>query len=384
MSLTEYGFIRPTYEELLEQQIGRAQVLFGEDIDTSELTPFGKYIRLNVTDLADCYEILEGIYYARFPNSATGTSLDRLCPFAGISRRPPTYARHKIIIKGTPGYLVEMGFKVSSGDVTFYTDDDYTIGEDGSIMAFVECTDAGIIGNVLLGSIDQATNPEADIESVQHLGVVEEGKPEETDPELRIRFNESITGIGSATVEAIRGAISRVPLVDGVTIIENDTAETDGELPPHSFCCYVLAPESQDLLIAEAIFDKKPLGIKSIGEVEVEVLDKGMQPHTICFSRTRKKSIFVKAKIAVNQFFELDGTDDIQKNISDYINTLGNGEEVYLSSLFGFIHSVNGVVTVQRLEMSDDGVDYSDRNINIGDNEVARCMKGNIQIEVTA
>ena len=41
MGLTELGFERPTYDDLLEAQIARAKELFGEDIDTNETTPLG-------------------------------------------------------------------------------------------------------------------------------------------------------------------------------------------------------------------------------------------------------------------------------------------------------------------------------------------------------
>ena len=85
MALDEKGFLRPTYDELLKGRIEQAQKLFGEDIDTSETTALGKFIRLSVYDLAKAWESLEVCYYARFPNTATGASLDRLCPFAGIS-----------------------------------------------------------------------------------------------------------------------------------------------------------------------------------------------------------------------------------------------------------------------------------------------------------
>ena len=77
--LTETGFYRPTYEELLEAQEMRAKELFGNDIDTSDLSVLGKYIRINVTDIDELYQTLEGVYNARFPNTSSGVSLERLC-----------------------------------------------------------------------------------------------------------------------------------------------------------------------------------------------------------------------------------------------------------------------------------------------------------------
>ena len=67
MVLTDKGFQRPTYDDPLTRQENRAKTLFGEDIDTSSQSILGKYIRLNVEDAAECYELLEEIYYAIFP-----------------------------------------------------------------------------------------------------------------------------------------------------------------------------------------------------------------------------------------------------------------------------------------------------------------------------
>ena len=384
MALTELGFIRPTYEDLLEAQINRAKELFGEDIDTNDSTPLGKYIRLNCTDLADCYEVLEGIYYARFPHSARGTSLDRLCPFAGIFRNQATYAVHNVIFTGTAGEYVPEGFEVSNteGTLIFHTYDALLIGEDGTVTATVECEEAGEIGNVATGKIDTIVNPDANVESVQHVGIATYGEEIESDVALRQRFDESISGAGSGTAAAIKGAITRVPLVDGVVVIENDyDVEVDG-IPPHSFKCYVLAPESQDQLIAEAIFNKKPLGIKACGDVAVEVTDEGGGTHIINFSRTIQVDIHVKITINVNNFFESDGVAKIKDNIAGYINTLKNGEDVYLSSLYSFIHSVAGVVNVTSLTMGTDGVSYNTDNITILPAEVARINIDDIEVVV--
>ena len=83
MPMTEQGFRKYTYAELLEQQITRAKNLFGDDIDTSGKSVLGKYIRLNVSDFAQQEEALEALYQARYVDTACGVSLDRLAPFAG-------------------------------------------------------------------------------------------------------------------------------------------------------------------------------------------------------------------------------------------------------------------------------------------------------------
>ena len=383
MPLTEQGFKRLTFSEILANQIDRAKLLFGDDIDTSEQTPLGKYIRINTYDLAEMYEALEGVYYARFPNTASGVSLDRLCVFAGISRNAATYSEHTIKIIGTAGTTVDMGFLVQSGDVVFHTMDYYTIGEDGTVETLVQCNEAGTIGNVALGSIDTIVNPIANVTSIEHIEIVSLGDEEESDYELRQRFSETVAGIGSGPADAIRGAILRVPQVDGVSILTNETNETVGVLPPHSFICYVNAPATQDTLIAQAIFDKKPVGIQSIGDVSVTLKDDGGMNHTISFSRTIEKYIYIKATIKVNAYFPSDGVVQIKQNLVEYISGLSNNEEVYISSLYGLIH-IDGVTTTTNLQLSVDGETYASVDIECNEQEIARTSESMIEITVVS
>ena len=382
MPLTELGYERPTYDDLLAAQIERAKLLFGEDIDTNDNTPLGKYIRLNVDDLAEVYKTIEGVYYARFPNTSTGVSLDRICVFAGITRNPATHAQHKVLFTGTAGESVPEGFEVSAGDIVFHMYDAVEIGTDGTAEAIVFCEQAGVIGNVSTGSIDTIVNPDANVESVQHMGIVVYGEELVCDSSLRERFSKAISGGGSATTNSISGAIARVPLVDGVAIVENDTDATVDGIPPHSFECFVLSPESQDILVAEAIFSKKPLGIKAVGDIEVEIVDDSGVSHTVAFSRTIQKKIYIKLTINTNNFFERDGVEQIKSYIAEYINTLKNGETVYLSSIYGYIYKAAGVVNVSSLTMSTNGSTYSTGNISVNINEVARIDTANIEVVI--
>lgn len=67
-----------------------------------------------------------------------------------------------------------------------------------------------------------------------------------------------------------------------------------------------------------------------------------------------------------------------------YINNLANGDSVYLSSLYGYIHDVHGVVNVQELSISTDGETFSMANIIIEDYEMARCEADDIEVEVVS
>ena len=383
MSLTEHGFERPSYNEILEAQINRAKTLFGETIDTGELTALGKYIRINVADIDNLYQVLEGVYYARFPNTATGVSLDRLCPFAGIVRKPATYATHKILITGTAGAVIGVDFEVSTANqsVAFHLSDYYTIGINGTVEAIVECNEAGTIGNILSSTIDTIVNPLADVESVEGIEIVSYGEDRETDVSLRKRFTSAITGSGSGTAAAIKGAIMRVAGVGGCSIIENKTDHTENDLPPYSFSCYVQSDETPatDRQIAQAIFSKKPLGIRTYGSVEVQVVDDSRNVHTISFERVTRKDIYIQINIKITDDFADDSENIIKANLVDYLSGFSNGEGVYLSALYSFIN-ITGVRNVESLELSTDGETYSAANVTCTSKQIARTSADKIFI----
>lgn len=379
--ITDKGFVRPSYDEILQAQINRAKVLLGDDIDTSEESVLGKFIRINVFDLNICYETLEDLYYSSFPNTARGQSLDRLGPFAAVSRNQATQARIEVKIKGTVGESVPSAFLLKSDKTSFYVVNDYTIDSNGEVIAIANCVDDGVVGNISNGERLDIQNPRMGIDSVEFIRIVQNGEELESDKDFRIRFANSLAGAGSSTESAIKGAIYRVPLVDGVSVIDNNS-DTASSIPPHSFACYVLAPESQYDEIAKAIFDKKPLGIQCIGDIEKTVYDAWGKPHTVKFFATSKAELKISMQIKTNQYFESSGIGQIKDNIANFINNLANGSDVYYTSVFGYIHNVTGVVSVVDLKICKIVQNPGNSDIAIGEQEIARIDVSNISVEV--
>lgn len=385
MAVNDQGYLRPTYDELLEDRIALARELFGQDIDTSDASTLGKFIRLSVQDLADAYEAQEIIYYSRFPHTATGQSLDRLMPFAGITRNAATPAEHIIKFKGTENCEIPIGFLVgTTGDEEFYLVNPVTLDENGEGTGIVNCTELGEVGNVALGAITEIVNPSVDVSEIEHVGIEAIGKEVESDAELRKRFDLAIQGSGSGTAAAIRGAVMRINGVTGCLIVQNntDSADADGR-PPHSFEVYVYAPEELDQEIAETIFSKKPLGIHTVGDISVVVKDVSGNAQTINFSRVSEVVLYINVTVAVDAEFEIDGTEQIQAALADYINGLSTGDDVIFTSLYKYIFGIAGVRDVPELGISTDGSTYKAQNIAMDESNVARVSVANIVIGVT-
>lgn len=382
MPLTETGFKRRTFDEILQAKIEMAKELFGEDIETSELTPLGKYIRINAYDQALTEEEAEMIYYSIFPNTATGTSLDRLCVFAGIQRNTATCSQYIVKVNGSVGAIIPRGFLVGTDtEITYANKEDTIIGSDGTAEITVECVESGEIGNVYAANISTIVNPVADIDSVIGQEMIVKGQEAESDFELRQRFSQAKEGLGSCNEVAIKSALLRIPTVTHAGIIINETDETDTEgRPARSFECYVSGGENYHTEIAETIFDKKPIGIKTYGTVAQVITDEGGQTHTINFSHTENINVYVRVAIKTNSEFKGEtGKEEIKNNLETYIDNAAIGKSIILSSLYGQIHSVTGVMEVTELLLSTNGTNWSASNIETSQNESCVCYQVQIK-----
>lgn len=372
--LSELGYHRPTYDEILEDKVQLAKNIFGEDIDTSEQTPFGKFIRIGAYDLSKAYEDLEAIYYARFPNTATGVSLDRLCVFAGIGRNPATYAQYTLKVSGDPGTEVdEIIVCGQNPDIVFHNIEPFVIGEDGTATVTVECGTIGTSANGI--AINEIVNPIAGINEVGESVQSKLAEDVESDFDLRNRFDQAMEGIGGSSLNAIRTAVLQVSTVKSVSMVENKGNVVDGEgRPPHSFETYVYGGEEREQDIAKAILQTKPAGISTHGTKSVTILDVTGKEQVINYTPSATISALIRISIKTNDEFPIDGIGQIQTNVADRVNGLDLGETLVLSTLYGCAYKVGGVPEVTSIEVSTDGgASYSINNVTVSEHNIIIC-----------
>ena len=385
MGLTDKGYIRRNFQEILDGKIQMAKELFGEDIDTSDQGPLGKYLRLNAYDQALVDEIIESVYYSRSPNTATGQSLDRLLVFGNITRNHATPAAYRVKISGDEDFRIKVGTLVGTDTgLTFHTTQAAVIGEEGFCIVEVNCTEAGTIGNVSPASINKLVNTEASVSTVEGLECTSLGVSEESDAELRERLKNAIAGAGSCNDNAIRASLLRVPTVKFAAVAANETDEVDADgRPPHSFECYVLGGEDYSQEIAEAIYDKRPVGIRTVGTTAVTVTNASGVDCTVRYSYAPEVKVVVSAKIKTSPTFPADGEARIFSAVSSYINGLGIGKSLVLSTMYGHIYSVTGVTEVTELTASTNGgSSFSAANVSVPVYGIAVCEDVKVEVVV--
>lgn len=382
MGLTELGYRRRTYEEILQAKIEKAKELFGEDINTEENTALGKYIRINAYDQYNVEEQAELLYYSLFPQTAIGQSLDRHSWRFGMTRNPAIPAQYEVEVRGDAGETVNLGLLVSTDtQLNFYNTSEAVIGDNGTCTIIVECVEAGTIGNVKPSDIYKVVNPVSYIDEVIGVSIVQEGVDAESDSEFLKRIEIVRDGRGSCNESSITSALLNIPTVRGAYVIANEeTVEVDG-IPAKSIACYVDGGNDHHQEIAEAIFDKRPIGVGTYGDITVPISYGALKDYEVKFSHSSEIGVYVKINIITNNKFEVGGIEAIKANIINYVNNLGIGVSLITTAMYSQIYSVAGVASAQ-IEVSKDDATYSTDNIEMQPYECCSLAKLTINGEV--
>lgn len=377
--LSDKGFKRKRYDDILQSMFDQAKQLFGENISLTERSPLGLFLRVVAWSLGLLWQLAEKVYNSAFVDTAEGTSLRHVGKYIGISELKEDYSRGEVEITGDPGKTRLRGFRVGTeSGVMFETISDVIIGETGVAIAPVKAVEPGQRGNVPAGTITKIINPEAGIKAVTNPERTAGGRDKETDLDFRKRYDRSVSRGGSSTVESIVATLLELHGVRDCIVQENDTEETVNDVPPKTLAPVVFGGDDQEIAIA--IFQSKAGGIRSWGENEITVKDSKGYEHVIGFSRPEVVPIYVQAILTTNAHFPVDGLRLVRREIIKHIggqdeddvlyNGLGLEEGVVHSRLISAIYQVAGIKDVD-LKIGTTPDNLGTTNVPIGSREVA-------------
>lgn len=235
-------------------------------------------------------------------------------------------------------------------------------------------------------TITSIVTPVLGWDSVSNPLAASPGRLEETDEELRLRFRNSKFERATNSIDSIYSALVNVDGVTEVNIYENDTDAIDvNGVQPHSFLPIVVGGSSQQ--IAEAIWDNKPIGILSQGNISVSITDSQGFAHNISFSRPTPVVIYIDLDISENPEsstpLPADAVDLIKQAIIDYaMENFGVGDDVIYSRLYTPINTVPGHF-VNSLFIGTSPSPVGTSNIVVDFDEMANFLEVNINVVVS-
>ena len=384
--LTDAGFRRPTYAELLDALEYKARELFGTKANLTVRSPLGIFLRIYAWMLNLLFSTLEDVYNSRFIDTAVGSSLYNLGRAIGLRLLGAQKAVGYLTFTGDEGVTVPEGYLAETVAGEQYIVLQSGVIQDGSVTLPATAVIAGPAGNTDANTVTVITNPKTGITTVNNTSSFEGGRNTETDAEFRERYYLSVDYAGGVNADAIRSEIlQNVEGVHAAVVYENDTDETDADgLLPHSIEAIVYGGLDED--IAKQIYRRKAAGIQTCGGKSVTVLSDSGATYTIKFSRPALVSVWVKITglIADSDKFPEDGKTLIRDAVIDYIGSDANGgttigEDIYYNRLPAVIYSVPGVLDFE-LEISSDGSSYGYENIVVGSREKAATDESKVTV----
>lgn len=262
-----------------------------------------------------------------------------------------------------------------------------------SNLAITKAKKVGQLVAVEVGVINQDANTITEIvtpvlgwDSVTNPLDTSPGRLVETDEELRLRFRNTKLERSSNILDSLYSAINNIDGVTEVAIYENDTDITDSNgVLPHSFLPVILGGSSQ--IIAETIWQNKPMGIASQGNTVVPITDSQGFLHNIGFERPTPVTIYVDMVLSLNSEapiqFPSDGADQIRAAIQTYASdNFGVGKDVIYSRMFTPINTIPGH-QIDSLFIGTTPIPIGTSNIVVAFDEISSFESVNINITVS-
>lgn len=377
--VTNQGFKLKRLSDIQEETTLAFQAAFGQGVNLSPESILGQIKGILDERISLIWELAQAVYNSQYPLTASGTSLDSVASITGITRLPATASKVTARIYGEIGTTVPIGFVASvvgSTDAKFETQSSAIIesGDPAYVEVEMIAQKTGPISAVT-GSLTVIETPTNGIESINNLEDATLGRNLEADSELKLRRLELLQRSGVATVEGIRNKLLTITDVVQSIVIENPQLTTDADgRPGKSFEAIVLGGDEQEL--AQAIFDSKPAGIESFGDISKTVLDSQGISHTVKLSRPTEKNIYVIVNITPNsdpaegEIYPIDGDDLIETAILEFVSNFKIGQDVIVSQLFTPINTITGIHGIEVFVGLSPSPSQSD-NIAISPTEIA-------------
>lgn len=337
------GLHLPTYSDIRDDIITKTKDIYGQDIYLGEDSQDYQFISTFSLMLYDAMQSVLLAYNNANPITAISTGLDRLVALNGIVRREATASTCTVTLTGLAGTIITNGVVQDINNINWELPASVTIGGGGTVNVIATCTQLGAV-QVPVGGLNKIVTPVSGWQSVTNADLAVLGTAVEKDSELRARQAISAAISARTVMDSILSAILNIAGVTKAIGYENDTANTVGVYPPHSITMVVLGGDETE--IATQIYYRKSLGAATYGDTSVTIEGQYGQSNIIKFQRP--STVTANVAITINKLasYNSDVLPLIKTAVTNYINSLKIGEDLYISNLYSPIMvSVSGYTT---------------------------------------
>jgi uncharacterized phage protein gp47/JayE len=292
-------------------------------IDLSPTGPQGQLNGIMANAFSQLWEMLGVVYNSNNRQAAEGAGLDNIGDEVGIPRELATYTQVLCTLvfsssspSGSPYAPGALVANVAGNTALSFSNlNVLTVTSTTMNSVLMQAQTIGSTPTINPGALTVITNPVSGWLSITNPASQSQlGTNEELDPDYAARQEEELAAEGtcnaSATVAALvaLGAAQSPPINISATAAENtgNTPITYGALtlPPHTFAAIVYDPtgwvtSTGEQLIGNTIWNNKPAGISSIGEIAVGIVDEFLGDQEVYYTVPESQPLYLSATIVV-------------------------------------------------------------------------------------
>lgn len=370
------------YEDFLTYHQDAFKTIYGQDINLDADSQDGQLCAHFAQAHYDVALKCAKTFNNYSPLTASGEALSRQVKINGIRRRGATKSTVDLVITGDAGTGIRNGKVQDQNSNNWSLPSLVTIPVNGTITVTATADEDGEI-RASPNTVNKIATPIAGWISVTNPAEATPGIEIETDAALRVRQTLSTAQPSQSLIIGMQGVLQQLDGVTRVKVYENDTSEEDENgIPGHTICAVVEGGDSNE--IAENIRIKKGMGCGTYGSTAITVTDSKAMPITIRFFRPT--TIHIKVKITLQPLAGYSSTyaNEIQQEVSNYINGLGIGSTVYLSKMFVPANLVasdhDNAYDIEEILMGQDDGALSAANIKTAFNAVPYCEPSYVEV----
>lgn len=310
-TLSSTGLITNTQAEWITYFSNAYKSIYGSDINLDQDSPDGQMMMIYIQALIDMTDLLTQIYNQFDPDYAIGNVLDQRVAINGIQRQAGTHTVTNITLVVTKEINL---YGTDQSVFSAYTVADnqgnqwqlltsVVIASPGTYVYAFEAVEPGAILSVpntittpvsIVLGVDSINNPT----TYTSLGI-----NEESDAELRIRRQKSVSLSSQGYLSGLLAALENISGMSSAFVYENVTGSTDGDgIPSHSIWV-IVSGTALSAAIANAIYSKRNAGCGMKGSQSYNITQADGSNFVIRWDNVTAEDLFIKFTAT-----SLDGT----------------------------------------------------------------------------
>lgn len=301
-SIGPTGLITATQAELITYYQTQFQNIYGSDINLDPDSPDGQMMMIWIQAVVDLQDLLTQVYNSFDPDLAIGKVLDQRVAINGIQRQAGTHTVTNITL------TVTAALNIYGIDQEVF--DPYTVadnqGNKWELLTSTVFSDPGdyvlafqaVVPGAVLSVPNTITVPVSIV-----LGISEINNPttyttlginEESDFDLRIRRQKSVSLASQGYLDGLLAALENLTGMVAAFVYENTTGSTDGDgIPSHSIWV-IVSGTAADAAIANAIYTKRNAGCGMKGDQTFNVSQADGSTFVIRWDEVVAQDLFIK------------------------------------------------------------------------------------------